>query len=72
VRAARRREPERQYTYEEAARLLSVSVNTVRDYVRLGRRTQGKDGLWPILDINWRTKRIPASTLVAFQKQHTT
>jgi len=54
---------DRHYTQSQAARLLGVSVSTIRRHVRRGRQTQGREGIWPVATISGQLRLIPERAL---------
>lgn len=57
---------EQLYTYREAARLLGVSVRTIRNMIQAGYRSSGRDGIYPVAVLSPQIKRIPARALARF------
>lgn len=51
------------YSAERVAELLEVTVRTVWNYVDVGERTLGKDGIYPVVKISHKVVRIPASSI---------
>jgi predicted transcriptional regulator len=64
-------EIEKHYTAAEVATLLGVTERTVWNYVAQGERTQGKDGIFPIVKLSFKVVRIPARAVNKFLKART-
>ena len=59
------------YTKAEVAKMLQITVRSVHNLIVKGHKTNGRDGLFPIIRIQPRTVRIPASTLETFLEKCT-
>lgn len=64
-------EVEKHYTAAEVAELLGVTERTVWNYVELGERTKGKDGIYPVVKLSFKVVRIPARAVNKFLKVRT-
>ena len=64
-------EVEKHYTAAEVADLLKVTERTVWNYVELGERTRGKDGIYPVVKLSFKVVRIPARAVNKFLKART-
>lgn len=64
-------EVEKHYTAAEVAELLGVTERTVWNYVDLGERTSGKDGIYPVVKLSYKAVRIPARAVNKFLKART-
>lgn len=64
-------EVEKHYTALEVAGLLGVTERTVWNYVALGERTKGKDGIYPVVKLSYKVVRIPARAVNKFLKART-
>ena len=67
----RERTVELHYSAEEAAELLRVTPRTVWAYVERGERTEGREGIWPVVKLSHKVVRLPASSINRFLRQHT-
>jgi hypothetical protein len=56
------------YSAEAAAEILHVSVRTIWNYVKLGERTRGREGIHPVAKLSHKVVRIPASAINRFLK----
>lgn len=59
------------YSAERTAELLEVTLRTVWNYVDLGDRTQGKEGIYPVVKLSHKVVRIPASSINRLLKSKT-
>jgi len=64
-------EIEKHYSAEELAEVLGLTKRTVWSYVQLGQRSQGKEGIYPIVKLSHKVVRIPASAVQRFLKART-
>jgi predicted transcriptional regulator len=64
-------EVEKHYTAAEVAELLGVTQRTVWNYVDKGERSQGKDGIYPVVKLSHKVVRIPARAINRFLKVRT-
>lgn len=67
----RDRTVEAHYSAEAAAEVLHVSVRTIWNYVNLGERTGGREGIHPVAKLSHKVVRIPASAINRFLKART-
>jgi hypothetical protein len=67
----RDRTVEPHYDAEAAAAILHVSVRTVWRYIDAGARTEGREGIYPVVKLTHKAVRIPASSINRFLKAHT-
>ncbi len=57
------------YTVDQAAELLGkVTVRTVWNYVELGKTSQGKEGIYPVVKLSHKVVLLPASSINRFLK----
>lgn len=55
------------YTAEQTSGLLGgVTVRTVWNYVDLGARTKGKEGIYPVVKLSHKVVLLPASSINRF------
>jgi len=59
------------YSIETAAELLEVSKVSIRRHIEAGQRSQGKEGIYPVVKLSYKVIRIPASALNRFLGRHT-
>lgn len=59
------------YSAEETAKLLSVTVRTIWNYVEVGDRSGGSDGIFPVVKLSHKVVRIPASSINRFLNART-
>lgn len=59
------------YSAERTAALLEITLRTVWNYVDLGERTRGKEGIYPVVKISHKVVRIPASSINRWLKSKT-
>lgn len=64
-------EVEKHYTVQEIAALLGVTPRTIWNYVEQGERTQGKDGIYPVVKLSFKVVRVPARAVNKFLKART-
>lgn len=57
---------EQRYTLKQAAELLTVTERTVHNYINLGKRTHGRDGIYPVEKLSHKVMVIPASSINRF------
>lgn len=60
------RQVEPHYSVERVAELLEVTERTVHNYIELGERTAGAEGIWPTIKLSHKVLRIPASAVNRF------
>ncbi len=56
------------YSVERLAELLEVSERTIENYIELGVSSSGRDGIFPVRRLSFKTMRIPASSVNRFLK----
>lgn len=67
----RDRTVEPHYSAERCAELLEVSVRTVWNYIDAGERTQGREGIYPVVKLSHKVVRIPASAVNRYLRSRT-
>lgn len=56
------------YSVERLADLLEVSERTIENYIDQGANTGGREGIFPVRRLSFKTMRIPASSVNRFLK----
>lgn len=64
-------EVEKHYSVQEIAELLGVTVRTVWNYIDVGTRSGGKDGIHPVIKLSHKATRIPARAVNRFLESRT-
>ena len=64
-------EVEKHYTAAEVAELLGVTERTVWNHVEAGKRSRGRDGIFPVVKLSHKVVRIPARAVNKFLKART-
>ena len=64
-------EIEKHYTAADVAQLLGVTTRTVWNYIDRGERSQGRDGIYPVVKLSHKVVRIPARAVNRFLKTRT-
>ena len=64
-------EVEKHYTAAEVAALLGVTERTVWNHVEAGKRSRGRDGIFPVVKLSHKVVRIPARAVNKFLKART-
>lgn len=59
------------YDAETAAQMLHVTVRTIWRYVDAGARSEGREGIYPVVKLTHKVVRIPASSINRFLQAHT-
>lgn len=56
------------YTVEELGTLLKVNERAIERYIELGATTSGRQGIFPVCKLSFKTMRVPASSVNRFLK----
>lgn len=64
-------EVEKHYSVTELAELLGVAERTVWNYIARGEKSQGKDGIYPVVKLSHKVVRVPARAVNKFLKART-
>lgn len=62
---------EKLYSTEALAELFDVTKRTIENYVEEGERTQGRDGIYPVIKLSHKVVRVRASVVNRFLNSRT-